>query len=389
MTIRASRLLVPVTLVVFGALAPASAQEAMRTMIGRLDAGIRAPNTGNTSPAENWRLDPRAAFNGVANAFNGTAALTFTTSLESGTFGCSGSLMPGGQYILTAAHCTDGLLAMTIEFGLHNGTALETRSAAGVVQHPGWVASGGALDNGSDLALVRLSAPVSNLNAYYISTTNDLGRDYIMTGYGASGTGYANSAPNWADGAYGHYGYNTFDVDSATLFGAWDAANPGAGTYVDPTYGVTYVSDFDAYNIADIDRYNTLQRIADLTGGSFSSGTGLGADEALIAGGDSGGGDFVWDAESGRWLLSAVHSWGWEFCSGRITPNCDYRTRNDSSYGDLSGATATYTHAEWIESVIGQSVTVPPVPEPQTYALMLVGLVAVAARVRRSGRSPA
>ncbi len=78
-----------------------------------------------------------------------------------------------------------------------------------------------------------------------------------------------------------------------------------------------------------------------------SAGGGTGG-----SGGDdySGGGDFVWDAASGQWLLSAVHSWGWQgndasgqgACDFLGLTGCDARINNSSSYGDLSGSTAVF-----------------------------------------------
>lgn len=362
--------------------AHAAVGNSQRNMIGVWDDSLdRNPTTSNTTAVTNWRLNPSSAFNGVANAFNGTARLNFTFTGGGGTYACSGSLMPGGEYVLTAAHCTDDLLTMTVQFGLYNNVALETRTVVSYVQHPGWVATGGALDTGADMALVKLNAPVTTLNAYYLSTTNDVGKEYIITGYGSTTTGSSTSSSSWSDSAYGHFGYNVADVESSVVFGAWDAANPGAGTYTPPTYGVTYVSDYDGVSA----QYNTLDRMRTITGSSaWTSGLALDNNrEAIIAGGDSGGGDFVWDAASGKWLLSAVHSWGWQFCPGRITsPTCDFQTGNNTSYGDLSGSTATYTHIAWIESVIGQSVTV-PIPEPGTYAMMALGLLAIGAKLRR------
>ena len=94
-------------------------------------------------------------------------------------------------------------------------------------------------------------------------------------------------------------------------------------------------------------------------------------------GGDSGGGDFVWTGS--EWLLTGVHSWGWQFCDGRIDPSCDFANTNSGSWGDLMGSTAVYSHTDWIRSVIA-------VPEPGTYALMMLGLlgVGVASRRRRA-----
>ncbi len=312
------------------------------------------PETSNTSSPTNWRLTAGKTFNGIPGAFDGTALLLFTSSELSGTYACSGSLV-APQWVLTAGHCTDGLLTMTVQFGFTNNVALVTRNVVSYVQSPGW---NGTLDTGADLALVKLDSPVTTLPIYALSSTNDIGKRYVMTGYGTTGTGSSAGSPNWSDSAYGHYGYNTFDVTSDVFEAAWDATT-GEGVYTAPTYGHTYVTDFDFYNgtPAQSVQYNTLQRIASATGGTWGNSRALGKFESLIAGGDSGGGDFIW--QDGAWVLSAVHSWGWNFCPGRIAPGglidaptCDYKSNNSSSYGDLSGSTAVYEHLDWINSVI-------------------------------------
>jgi hypothetical protein len=192
--------------------------------------------------------------------------------------------------------------------------------------------------------------------------------------------GSSNSATNWNDGNYGHYAYNTYDVLSSTF-------NRDIGTRTingeqwsyDPSFyvGGTYMSDFDSPSNAG---YNTLGLLATKYGGTWTSDAGLGANEGLIAGGDSGGGDFVF--VNGQWVVSGVHSWGWNnACSYFGLTSCAGLNGNSSSYVRPVRLAATFSHADWIASIAGAQVVA--VPEPQTYALLLAGLAVVGSLARR------
>jgi len=332
--------------------------------------GSLNPMTGNTSAPSNWRFVAGQTFNGVVGALDGVARLSFSNS--AGNWACSGSLLAGGQYVLTAAHCADDFTKMTVQFGWENGVAAISRnvSVGNAYVNKKWT---GELDTGADIAILKLDTAVTTIKGYHLSTTNDVGKEYLMAGYGTTQNANTNAATNWNDGAWGHYAYNVFDVDSKTF--NKDAAK--FGYEFDESFyapGVTYMSDFDDGTAA----HNSLSRIAGvLSPTTWSSDTGLGAREGLIAGGDSGGGDFVWNGT--EWLLSGVHSWGWggsSACSAFGLSGCDNATKNGSSFGDLSGSTATFSHIGWINSVTA-------VPEPETYAMMLAGLALVGVARRR------
>jgi hypothetical protein len=347
-----------------------------QTQIGYYDPAVhgQVSLTGN-NPADNtpsvqdWRVTQSMTFNGVN--FDGNVRLRFDNdgSLGNGGFVCSGTLLKGGLYVLTAAHCADDNTSpgfvMEISSGIYGNVAATTQSiaASNVYVHPGW---NGSLGTGADIAVVRLSAPIAGTTGFDISRGNDLGKTMLIMGHGTTQLGNVASATNWNDYGWAHYGYNQADVSDKAFNDAWD----GSGSN---TFGEGYVFDFDA--LSNAATHNTIKRLGDLRGGVFTSSEGLGIPEAVTAGGDSGGGDFVWNGS--EWLLSGVHSWGWQFCGGRISPTCDFSSANGSSWGDISGSTAVFSHVAWIEGITG------PIPEPGTYALMALGLAAVAGAARR------
>lgn len=316
-------------------------------------AGGAQAMSNDTAPS-NWRFDSSSTFNGVN--FDGVARITMDDSWI-----CSGTLLAGGQYVLTAGHCVTGFTKYQIDFGVNNDVATVTRGAAATYANPYWT---GELAQGTDIALIKLDSKVTGIQGFNLSTSNSVGSTVLMMGYGTTAVGNSKTAPGWDEWGHGHYGYNSFDVTTKTFLDAAAAAGiPDLGTWSN-TYGEEYVADYDNGRKFR----NTLGRIPGLTS---SKGGDV---ESLITGGDSGGGDFVWDGS--QWLVTGVHSWGWQFCKGRIQPSCDRSTNNSGSWGDLMASTAVYSNVDWINSVVA-------VPEPETYALMLAGLAAVAGIARR------
>ncbi len=244
----------------------------------------------------------------------------------SGSTGCSGTLLAGGAYVLTAAHCvtdTSGTIdTSSIALSFKSGSVTASVSSASQISvYAGW--DGKTLGENDDLALLKLDTTVTAVSGYALYTSDPIGLTVLLTGYGLTGVGSSGTV----SGSFGtlHYGYNQYEAFYGSLSGS-----------------ILY--DFD-----DGTRRNNV----------FGS-NGLGIDEAMIASGDSGGGSFV--SLSGQLYLAGVHSFG-----------------NGGTFGSIGGDTLVYSAANlaWIE-------TVTSVPEPATWGLWLTGLGAVGGWRRRA-----
>jgi len=254
------------------------------------------------------------------SALNGEAMLTISRANGSNVI-CSGSLLAGGQYVLTTGHCVTGAQATTTmtsaTVSLMNGSITGTASAYAV--NPGWT---GDLWTGTDIALIRLDTPISGVAGNTLAVSSAANGDTVLlAGYGDTGVG----TTGYADGTYGtlHYGYNQYDY---------------AGT------SLVYLYDFDNGTIAK----------------NLFGSTGTDSNEATIAPGDSGGGSLVWVDDT--WKIIGVHSF-----IGCVTPGCTAT----STYGQLAGDTSVYNNMTWLDSILA---TATEVPEPATATLLGVAL---------------
>ncbi len=280
--------------------------------------------------------DPADYLVAAGTGFDGV--VLFSTNVGS----CSGSLLTGGLYILTAAHCvtdTSGdidVASSNAIFHLPSGTT----SVAGAAYffHPGWT---GILDDGNDIALVRLAAvaPAAAERYDIYRDSDEIFQDTLIVGHGTTGTGLLGKTV--LDGLK-RKGSNRFDTFGDLLTGY-------------PPSQSVLAYDFDD-GTALHDAWGTyFPALVNL---------GLGLQEVMIASGDSGGPSFL----AGK--LAGVHSFG-----GRTTNPPDNNTILDASFGEFGGDTRVSFYASWIDGVLA--------PEPGSVILLALGLALFGGLSRR------
>lgn len=318
-------------------------------------------------------------------ANSGVVHLLMDYGPQIGAFICSGTLLSDRRSILTAGHCvSDGAgtanpLSTTVYFqpaaGLSPGTRIQTNgvpNGGAVTRNVSEYAvhslyTGNVIDH-NDIAVLRMdSLAPDHAVSYdlYTATTDLTGVGFNVAGYGRLGDG-ATGANNFA--ARLRQGNNEYDFrlgDSA--FGSqWSAVLGDPMSQIEHSW----VSDFDN-GLAANDTSCLVATDPFLAGaaGAVFCDTGVGATEVGVAGGDSGGPNFV----DGK--ISAVNSYGLTFGTD-FGPLGDVDNFLNSSFGEFSGYVPVYLHERFIIANM--------VPVPGTLALLLgVGLVAPLVSKRR------
>ena len=231
---------------------------------------------------------------------------------------CSSVLLAGGTHVLAAGHCAAGP-GETVSF--QGGTV--TATIAETIYAPGIDLGAGI----NDLSISRLAAPVTAVAGYAWATASALPTAIVLAGYGAGGSG-ASGVSEVGDTL--RFGFNDYEELLAD-----DPDHMPSALYDGTVVGF----DFDDGSAA-LSRFGSL---------------GV-AGEAGLAPGDSGGPSFA--LLSGVWTLVGIHN--------AVADGLGF------GFGGIGYDVLVSRYAAWIDGVTA-------VPEPSTWALMLVGMLAVTA----------
>ncbi len=217
---------------------------------------VSIPVSDPTSP--NYRITPGTGYDGVVRVSTGTVYGT-------------GTLLPGGRHVLTAAHVVDDAVLAGLKVFLNVPGSAPTLSAAALTLHPVYE----TVSNNNDLAIIRLSepSPVSAERFDLYRDRDEVGQSVTLIGYGAPATGL-NGLMSEGETPARRGGTNRTDASTDML-----KSQPlaGIGWRIEP--GKQLAFDLDDGTAAH-DAFGRLFGITDL---------GQGASEVFTSSGDSGG----------------------------------------------------------------------------------------------------
>ncbi|HRH81509.1 MAG TPA: trypsin-like serine protease [Thiobacillaceae bacterium] len=266
-------------------------------------------------------------------------------------------------HVLTAAHVvygtrdSPGNVAVNLNFA---GTLSSVITASRIAIHPSYTTGNTASDKqfawNDDLAVITLSRAVPAGVPTYplfagIPGRNGASRDITLVGYGGYANGTTSTVTVASHAGVKRVGRNRVD----------DLLPDDEGS------GVAELFLFDL---------DGLDAATNLMGGP-TLGENI---EAGYAGGDSGSPAFVFD--QGVWKVAGIAA---------FNGKADNGTGSALQFGAIGGGMLVAPYADWIRAQLAPSasvltVVVQPVPEPQTWGMLLagLGLVGLATARRRA-----
>ena len=288
----------------------------------------------------------------------GVGAVTINGGVYSG-------VLIDSQHVLTAAHVVGGQVGTpgSVSFSLNVGGDLtQTLSATAITVFPGFTGTTPGADGvwHDDLAIITLGTPVTGAVPTYGLYGGSLSNKTItLVGYGAGGDGYVG-ATSGANASVKRVGQNR--VDRLLL-------DDDGGSYNE-----VFMFDFDGPTKAS-NVFGSSSKPANLTLGATI--------EAQFAGGDSGSPVFVKD--KGVWKIAGI---------GTFNGGTALSSGSNVTFGSIGGGTIVAPYLSWIGSTLAANgpmggaqattidATLAPVPEPQTWLMLLAGMGLVGMAVR-------
>lgn len=343
----------------------------------------------------------------VSPAYNGIGSVRITTATS--LYICTGSLLADGKTVLTAAHClnpggaTDPTTSISVHF-FPTGPTPVTMAASSWTAHSQY--SGAVIDQ-NDIAVIRLAnTAASNISRYDIASSSGENSAFEFVGFGQKGSfGQGVSINAGFSLAHRKQGANLFDISLGDA--RWN------GFWNDPFAQTAHVllADFDngSEGPTSNDSMCWIGKFFSPLNTTECQSGGLGLNEAISGGGDSGGPGFI----DGK--IASVTSFGLTFgrdlfiCQDPNDPvqvadeNCYIRKWGpdidnflNSSFGEFGGFVDVAYQSAWINNQLDQSSLGPTVfgplapvvatPEPASIALLATGLLFIGGVARRRNR---
>jgi hypothetical protein len=328
---------------------------------------------GTPPDSPTLRIDP----NVPTSPWSGVVSINIRYA--SSSFICSGALV-SPIHIVTAAHCIDtngqgtpivlgplgpGTGDVRAVFNILNSSGNNTftlGSAVAVAMHPNYqgfgvcppaVTTPGEFCINDDIAVVTLGAPAPDWAKTYRVDRNFVGMNTAVThvGFGTTGNGVTGHQAGSASFFIKRTGMGHIDRPLDEGDDELDFAGPSE----------VWSADFDSA-ARGIDTHCTL----------FGVCSPILANnvETTLGGGDSGGPTFKTLA-SGEHVLVGNNTFGRRFFADQVS----------GTFGTGYGGMVLGAYVDFLQTATGGQIQV--IPEPETYALMLLGLAGMGAVVRR------